>query len=162
MLGLGAGCYLEIIAPDPVQPPPSGARPFGLDALERPQLVGWALRCEQIQLRVREARQRGYDPGDPIEMRRTTPDGGTLRWWLTLNAVEGGLIPFLIDWNGSRHPSVTAPGGLVLASFNLEHPSPASIHPTLGALGFDVRVVSARTPALVAVIDGPLGRTEVR
>ncbi|HET6828569.1 MAG TPA: VOC family protein, partial [Ramlibacter sp.] len=34
--------YLEIIAPDPDQPPPALPRPFGLDHLETSRLVTWA------------------------------------------------------------------------------------------------------------------------
>ena len=38
LLSLGGGAYLEIIAPDPDQPPPRRPRPFGLDGLRKPRL----------------------------------------------------------------------------------------------------------------------------
>nr|MBA2281652.1 VOC family protein [Acidimicrobiia bacterium] len=40
VIGLGAGAYLELIAPDPEQPAPTQPRPFGLDELDEAGLVG--------------------------------------------------------------------------------------------------------------------------
>ncbi len=39
-IGLGPQTYLEIIAPDPEQPEPSGPRPFGVDSVTHGRLVG--------------------------------------------------------------------------------------------------------------------------
>lgn len=43
LVALGPHTYLEIMAPDPDQPPPSTPRPFGLDLLTHSRLVAWAL-----------------------------------------------------------------------------------------------------------------------
>src|SRR5262245_58105601 len=39
LLALGPAAYLEIIAPDPEQPPPETPRPFGIDGLRKSRLV---------------------------------------------------------------------------------------------------------------------------
>jgi hypothetical protein len=162
LLGLGEGCYLEIITPDPDQAAPSMPRPFGLDSLVHPRLVGWAVRCDTIDARVARARERGYDPGDAVNVQRTTTEGVTLRWRLTTKGLAGGLIPFLIDWGEAVHPSRSAPQGLTLRSLHLEHPTPASIAAALAALEAGVRVNRGPQPALVATIAGPRGTTELR
>src|SRR5688500_4542289 len=64
LIGLGGSTYLELIAPDPDQPPPNVARPFGVDDVRAPRLVGWALAVDDIDAAVAAARERGYDPGD--------------------------------------------------------------------------------------------------
>jgi hypothetical protein len=143
LLGLGQGAYLEIIAPDPDQPPPATPRPFGLDALDHP-------------------RARGYDPGDPVELQRATTQGTLLRWRLTPYALAGGPIPFLIDWADTVHPSGSAPPGLTLASFHLEHPQPEVVTRVLGALAVEVPVVRGTTPGLAARIAGPDGSADLR
>jgi Glyoxalase-like domain len=96
LLALGPRIYLELIGPDPDQPQPANPRPFGIDELAAPRLVGWALGCDDIDAAVATARQRGYDPGDPIDMQRAASSGEVLRWRLTLNALGGGPLPFLI------------------------------------------------------------------
>jgi hypothetical protein len=77
---------------------------------------------------------------------------------LTLNVVPGGLVPFLISWGDTEHPARSAPRGLTLESFHLEHPHPASLAPLLTALGADAEIRPAATPALVARLSGPNGR----
>jgi hypothetical protein len=162
LLGLGQGAYLEVIAPDPDQPVPAVPRPFGLDSLDRPRLVGWAVRCDDIDARVAQARAQGYDPGDAVELQRTTAQGTLLRWRLTPNALGGGPIPFLIDWGDAVHPSRSAPAGLTLLSFHLEHPQPEVLTRALGALAAEVTVVSGLSHMLVARIDGPGGPAALR
>lgn len=124
LLALGSNTYLEVIAPDPDQPAPTMPRPFGIDGLPKSRLAGWALATEGIDRAVAPARTHGYDPGDAIDMSRIPPTGTTLRWRLTLNALGGGPVPFLISWGDTPHPARAAPAGLVLESFRIEHPRP--------------------------------------
>jgi hypothetical protein len=162
LLALGPRTYLEVIAPDPQQPQPSSPRPFGLDELTSARLVGWAVGCDDIDGDISRARDAGYDPGDAIEMTRTSPAGAVLRWRLTRNAIAGGPVPFLIAWGDTEHPATTAPEGLVLEAFEIEHPEPDSLAATLGALGADIDVRPAKSPALVAHIRGRAGTKELR
>jgi hypothetical protein len=162
LVGLGDATYLEIIAPDPDQPAPSMPRPFGLDAVHQPRLAGWALACDDIDAAIERARRQGYDPGDAIDMERMRPTGTLLRWRLTLNALNGGPVPFLIDWGNSEHPSRSAPHGLRLGGFEIEHPDPEELLSVLVALDADVPVTRADSVALIARLDGPNGPKEVR
>lgn len=162
LLSLGQRTYLEIIAPDPGQPPPEGPRPFGLDDGAGPRLAGWAVACANLDAAIAYARSRGYDPGDAAQLERTGPAGAVLRWRLTLADLPGGPIPFLIDWGDSEHPAQSAAPGLILRSFTIEHPDPQSLVPALTALGADVAVAQAPSFALVAVIAGPAGTAELR
>ena len=162
LVGLGDATYLEIIAPDPDQPAPSMPRPFGLDTVHRPRLAGWALACDDINAAIERARRHGYDPGDAIDMQRMSPAGTLLRWRLTLNALNGGPVPLLIDWGHSAHPSRSAPQGLRLDSFAIEHPDPDQLLSTLAALDADIPITPADTVALVAQLEGPNGPKELR
>jgi len=159
LLALGPQTYLEILAPDPRQPQPPAPRPFGPDGVSRSGLAGWAIACHDIDTAVARARSRGYDPGEVASMQRTTPTGAVLRWRLTLGAVTGGLAPFLISWGDTDHPARSAPRGLILQSFHLEHPDPASLAPLLTALDADAQIRPAAAPALIAHLSGPNGST---
>ena len=162
LLALGARTYLEIIAPDPGQPEPSTARPFGVDGPHRAGLVSWALACDDIDAAVARARSRGYDPGEVAGGQRAAPDGTVLRWRLALSAMAGGLIPFLISWGDAEHPARSAPPGLTLEAFHLEHPDPPSLASVLIALGADVEIRAAGAAAFVARLSGPNGSHVLR
>jgi len=92
-------------------------------------------------------------------MQRATPTGAVLRWRLTLGAVADGLVPFLISWGDTEHPARSAPRGLILESFHLEHPHPASLAPVLTALDADAEIRPAAAPALIARLSSPNGST---
>lgn len=164
LLALGTGVYLELIAPDPEQPEPERPRPFGLDTLRAPGFVGWAARAGQLSERVATARARGYDAGEVLAMSRATPAGRRLHWTLTFRdePFGEGLVPFLIDWGDTPHPSETAPAGCTLREIRAEHPDPEPIVNALRALDVELPLQRGPQPALVAAIEGPGGTVELR
>lgn len=162
LLALGPRTYLEIIAPDPGQPEPPMPRPFGVDGVSHGRLAGWAVACDDIDAAVARARDHGYDPGEVIDGRRVGPTGTTLRWRMTSSQTAASLAPFLISWGDTEHPAASAPRGLTLEAFCIEHPDPGSLAPVLTALGADVEIKPAAAAALVARLSGPNGRTVLR
>jgi hypothetical protein len=157
---LGGGVYLEVIGPDPDQPDPPQPRPFDIDSLTGPRLVTWAVRVTDIDRAVAEAKDRGHDPGPIQPMSRERPDGVLLAWRLTIQD-DDGVLPFLIDWGATTHPSQDAIHGSELLSFHLVHPSPEEVHKGLSALGVDVPVVGGES-GLVARIRTPQGEVTLR
>jgi hypothetical protein len=162
LLALAPATYLEIIAADPGQPQPSMARPFGIDGISHGGLAGWALACDDIDATVARARHNGYDPGEAIDGQRAGPTGTVLHWRMTPGRTAGGLVPFLISWGSTEHPARSAPRGVTLETFHLEHPDPPSVAPLLAALGADVEIRPAATAALVARLRGPDGSVVLR
>src|SRR5215813_15496206 len=61
LIALGEHSYLEIIGPDPDQPPPEKSRPFLIDALEASRLVTWAVRATALDEFVSDARRCGVE-----------------------------------------------------------------------------------------------------
>jgi hypothetical protein len=159
LLSLGRGTYLEVIGPDPAQPPPARLRPFGIDSLRESRLVTWLARVTNIEEKAEAARHAGYDPGPVTTMNRALPDGSVLKWKLTMRAsLPGdGIVPFLIEWDTHEHPSRTAPGGCSLIDLEAEHPHPEAIQPMLDALGAELQVSEGGRPALLATIECPRG-----
>lgn len=123
LLSVGAGTYLELIAPDPGQPEPAQPRPFGLDdpglkarIAVRPRLVHYLVRTEDI---AATAAAMGYDPGPAQPMTR-----GDLSWRVTIATVpEGSLanpLPGMIEWGAHPSPGNTLPPrGVVLARLHV-------------------------------------------
>jgi hypothetical protein len=166
ILPLEGEIYLELIASDPDRPAPKQPRPFGLDVLHGPRLVTWAVRSRTIESDVAGARERGFDPGIVFEMSRDEPSGDALRWKLSLRSEPfgDGLVPFLIDWGTTPHPSNTAASKAsrcVLSSFSARHPNPTMIRAALDALHVDLEVGLAVKAGLKARITGPRGSLEL-
>jgi hypothetical protein len=163
LLDLGDGAYLEVIGPDPDQPPPAGPRPFGIDRLAIARLVTWAAKAPDIEARLARAKDAGFDPGPLQAMSRMRPDGVKLAWRLTVRDEPGGdgLVPFLIDWDETPHPSATAAKGCRLITFRAEHPRPSDIIPLLAAVGERLEVREGPHPRLIAEIVCPRGRMEL-
>lgn len=166
LLSLGDGPYLELIAIDPDQADVDiSNHPFQLANLSESVLRTFAVKAPGIDERVARARAMGFDPGSPQAMSRKTPEGDTLHWKLTRSAPErsgGGTVPFLIDWGDTPHPSATTPQGCSLVSLKVEHPDPGEIRAAFAALNIDVTVEEGPEPALIAVVDTPNGRRELR
>ena len=155
LLGLGPDMYLELIAPDPGQPPPVRARWFGLDALTDSRLVAWAAKSADLDRRAAAARRAGLPLGEVRTGRRELGGGRVLSWRLTYPDVHlgSGLVPFLIDWADSPHPAQAAPGGVHLLDLRGEHPEPAAIREDVRRLGLELHVLAG----LEARTDGNTG-----
>jgi hypothetical protein len=160
---LGGGAYLEVIGPDPDQPEPSQPRQFGIDGLTGPRLVAWAVRVTDLDAAVAAARSRGHDPGAARDMARLRGDGVRLAWRLTpMPATVPAVVPFLIAWGDTEHPSHTAARGARLESFTAAHPEPAAVRERLAAVGVtDFTVELGPTPALRAMIATSAGSVEL-
>ncbi len=158
LMGVGDGAYLEIIGVDEHQPAPVGARPFGVDDVHGEHLAGWAAGTADITSVVNAARTKGYDPGDITDMSRARPDGVLLAWRLTSPAGGGvSVVPFLIDWGESEHPSGSLPAGARLVTMRAEHPHADLVQAELAALGMSLAVTSGPVPRLWAELLGPKG-----
>lgn len=168
LVGLGAGRYLELIGPDPDQPPPAGPRQFGIDAITEPTLVAWCARpTRPLADIVAEASTAGFDLGPLASMSRQRPDGVLLQWQLTfpqLATPDEGTMPFLIDWGDSLHPSATLPAGVELLDLTLGNPDPDRLRTVLAIVGDfpEVTVVPASRPTLHALLRTPSGEVDLR
>ena len=164
LIALGATSYLEIIGPDPEQPKPSGPRRFGIDDLQAPKIVRWVVKSNDLDGISSRAAKGNVKLGALASGSRKRPDGVLLAWRYTDPAVvvAEGLIPFFIDWGTSPHPALTAARGATLVQLRAEHPDAPRVRPMLGQLGLALPVSQASAPAIIATIDSPRGRVELR
>lgn len=148
LVSLGGSSYLEIIGPDPEQSEPDGPRPFTVDELASARTVTWAISPPDLDAAVEAARARGYDPGSIRPMSRRRPDGTLLEWRLTDGDTQhpSGLVPFLIDWGASVHPTATGLPVTPLLELSASAPDPAEIRPLLAAVDAELNLS-----------EGPLG-----
>lgn len=163
LTGRPAPAYLEIIGPTDDAPTQAPTRPFGIDALTAPRLVTWAVRAdpdagEDIEQLVTAAAVAGTDLGDVRPMSRATATGELLSWRLTTPSapVEDGLVPFVIDWGTTPHPTTRGLPEVALRTWRATHPDPQRLARALEAMGTALDVGPGNS-ALVAELSGPAG-----
>ncbi len=164
LLSLGENRYLEIIAPDPQQPPSADVRDLrSLDG--DPVLVGWAAHHADLDAFAARIKKEGFDMEGPVPGSRKRPDGRVLTWRvLRLRADPTRLLPFFIEWSAeSVHPSVDAPHGCQLFRFEAFAPDAEArlVAPQIEALGLDLPLQVGRHSILSATIVGPRGELKV-
>ena len=159
LVGLGGQRYLEIIGPDPDQPAPARPLPFGIDKLTTTQLVTWAVHPAGLEERIAKARAAGYDPGTIEPLSRRTPAGVLLEWRLTSPASgdRAGIVPFLIDWGATAHPTSDGLPTVDLTVLTATHPDPEAAQSRLGALGVRLDVRPGAEESLTAALQTPNG-----
>jgi hypothetical protein len=164
LLAIGPHSYLEIVGPDPEQHLPAHSTWFGIDDLKGPKLVTWAAKSSDLERVVDAARSGGVQLGPITSGSRQRSDGVTLTWQFTEPTVvqEDGILPFFIDWKSSSHPAANAAAGAELISFFGEHPEAERVKRSLAALGLDLEVRPAASPALVAVLRTARGEFQLR
>ena len=164
LVALGPTTYLEIIAPDPEQPPPKEPRPFGLDGVKESRLVAWFVNRGDLERLRAEAVRNGVPFGEVKSGSRRRADGVELSWQFTDPSVlvADGIIPFFINWGDSPHPARTSTKGAALVSLRAEYPDVQVILGMLRHLKIDLPVKQGPSPALIAVIESPRGPVELR
>lgn len=164
LVALGPSSYLEIIGPDPEQPKPTGPLRFGIDDLEAPRIVTWVAKGTDLEQVAKAAAERGVRLGPVIPGSRRRPDGVVLAWRYTdpNTVVADRIVPFLIDWGTSPHPSASAARGATLIDVRAEHPDAERVQKMLDVLALPLRVQKGAAPAIIATIGSPRGRVELR
>ncbi len=164
LIALGPRSYLEIMGPDPDQPAQSGPRVFGIDDLKGSKLVAWYLKGRDLPRLRAEAVAQGVPLGDVKSGSRRRPDGVELSWHFTdpWVRVGDGVVPLFIDWGASLHPASGAVGGVSLVALRAEHPRPEAIRQMLQNLAVDLPLNRGETVELIATLETPHGRVEVR
>lgn len=164
LIALGPKCYLEIIGPDLEQEAVRNPRWFNVDTVTAPQLVAWAANAVDLDRAFATARQHGVELGSVKTGGRRRADGVQLNWRFTdpTHVVDGGVVPFLIDWGSGPHPAETAVGGVALVELAMEHPDPDRARKHLRALGLEFVVTSGARPALVATLQASTVTIQIR
>ena len=163
LIALSELSYLEIVGPDETQVDVARPRWLGVDALTNARLVTWAAKAANIETLAENAARNGIALGRVTSGSRQTTDGTVLRWQLTDPAamLEGGVIPFLINWGATVHPASTAPRGPALLSLRAEHPDPPGVERVMSVLGLELPVTHAFQPRLVARLGTERGEIDL-
>lgn len=169
LVAIGEGAYLEIIGPDLDQSDHIGPRPFGVDAGTGDRLAAWCARpASGIEAAGTAALQHDHDIGPVVPMSRRRPDGALLEWRLTFppepdDGQRRSVLPFLIDWLDSEHPTIGLRQPVELIELQLHTAQPDRVRAIVDAIGGDrrVMVVAGAEAQLAARLRTPAGEVSL-
>ncbi|MFT5383920.1 MAG: hypothetical protein ACI81W_001320 [Saprospiraceae bacterium] len=160
LLNLGNNCYLELLAIDPennnILPP----RWMGLDLIRQAKITRWAVKSNEIQEEIKVLKKINPLLAETKTGMRQRADGAILEWELSVPqaAPEIELLPFLIDWKDSEHPTAALPQHCQLLSFHATHPNPEDIISQLKSINAEISVEQKKEIALIVKIKTPNGQ----
>jgi hypothetical protein len=160
LLSLGAGHYLEIIAPDPAQTGNRDARELG--QLSSPRTIDWAIHTEDIVAAKSMLEAAGIKTVGPQPGSRQRQDGKLLRW-RTLGIEESTpLVPFFIQWEAdSPHPSSDSPRLGTTKSLRFETPAPDELRRILHAAKIQADIRKSGSARIVLAVQTSKGEVEM-
>ncbi|GAA5152060.1 VOC family protein [Microbacterium pseudoresistens] len=126
--------YMELIGPNPEVEHETAPQAFGIDGLDAPTIVTYAIHPEDIEAALAAVRAQGLDPGDIRDLSRRRPDGVLLEWRLTRSGTAGYRTPFLIDWGRTEQPGLSDIATIELVAFERVEPDPGDAAARLRAL----------------------------
>lgn len=164
LLSLGAGTYLEVIARDPELAEPERGALVDLAPGDPSRLMTWVYRVRDLDSAKLRADEAGLGLGDVQAGSRANADGSEVRWRLTdpYALPMSGVIPFLIHWGDTEHPSKVFPVAGHCRRILLKHPDEKRVRQQLSTLKIDAEVEAGDSAAVCAEVDTPQGRVIIR
>jgi hypothetical protein len=157
LMHIGNRSYFEIVAPDPDQDGGPWAR--SLQAMPEPGLLHWVI--ARPDLGEYQNGLPGLVSGGNRIMRvsRLHPKLGQLNWELMLipGHEHGCLVPFLIDWGDSTHPTESIEAVCTLTRVRITTPRLDEIRKISTWLGIEAEFSEGDESKLEFCIDAPKG-----
>lgn len=157
LIHMGNRSYLEIVAPDPDQP--GGPWSRSLQKLPGPGVLHWVIARSHL-----EQYATGLDGlvggGNEVKhVSRQHPTLGLLEWELLMIPKHefGCLVPFLIDWGDSTHPTEVLEHRCTLNHVRITSPELADLMKVAAWLGIDASYSDGHEAKLEFLIDTPIG-----
>ena len=159
LVGLGKGCYLELLAADQENTDVFPPRWMGVDIISKPTITRWAIVSDDIDEQARKLQNINPDMGHVQQGMRRKTDGSLLRWKLAmpLPKPEVEVIPFILDWQGSIHPSHDLENTCSIHSFSLGHPNARYMSHALKQAGIEADIQESEQSFIKLQLKTPNG-----
>ncbi len=151
-------CYLELIAAVPGKTPGIER----LNGITAPRLIGWAIEYFNTEEVRSVFNGHGINLSTPSFGSRVQPNG--IKVGYEYMDVEGlaelgcPVVPFLVRWISSTHPSVSSPVGCSLVEFSMKHPKSEIFDKLLKEMNMEIKHIDGNQSDLKIVVETPRSR----
>lgn len=159
LIRIGERSYLEFIAKDPNLDQPQEGAWMGLDVLQGNKITRWSLATSQISTDAQLINARHPDLGIVKEGSRMKKDGTLLKWKMSnvLPNPEVDVIPFLLNWEASVHPTKGLPLACGIIDFKIVANNKDELVPLFDKLGARCSMMSGAESKIELVLGTPKG-----
>lgn len=164
LINIGNGCYLELLTIDNENDTVTSDRWMGIDLLTTDKITRWAMKSMTIDQDKDVLSEYKVLLGEMNRGMRQKPNGGMLRWDMTVPASEPEVevMPFMIDWSHSdAHPVDGLSVQGQLQELRLSHPEPERLRSCFDKLDIRISISEAESASIRALIEGPNGLFEI-
>lgn len=163
LIKIGERSYLEFIAKDPMLSSPVAGTWMGLDHLQKDKITRWSLASRNIDADAQIINQYNNRLGLIKEGSRKKSDGTMLYWQMSnvLPDPEIDVIPFLLDWKDSEHPTTGIPLECKIIDFRIFSPNQQKTKTLFQNLAFKNEVGKRSALGLELVLETPKGIFEL-
>ena len=158
LLNIGNGAYLELLAKDPTNPVDAPGW-MGIDLISKPTFTRWAIKSDNLERDAAILKEVNPAMGYIFEGSRQKTDGSMLKWGMALPLAEPliEVLPFILDWKDSVHPTMDLATGCELIGLTISHPEPELVQSVFNQLGISIIVEKNPFAQLKAKIKTPRG-----
>ena len=163
LLNLGEGSYLELLAIDPKNDSISDPRWMGIDLMKKSKMTRWAIKSVDFEQEISILKKANFELGKALTGSRKTSTSTLLNWQMSLPlpSPEVEILPFILDWKDSIHPTENLNPKCRLLEIRATHPNPELIQKTLVSLEAEIKIERSNSISLVAKIKTPNGIFEL-
>jgi len=151
--------YFEILAPDPANSNINPPRWMGIDLIEKSRITRWAIKTKNINAQSKALSNYKLEYGNVQKGSRALEDGSMLQWQLTdpLTNPAVEVVPFLLDWKDSVHPSTSLEQHCSITNITITHPESTAINDVLRQLELKLSYIKDSESTIIIELDTPKG-----
>ena len=156
---IGKDAYFEILAPDPDNNKIVKPRWMGIDLIDKPTITRWAIKSTNLERDAHSLESYRSQYGQVEEGSRQLSNGEHLSWKLSdpLPNPKIEVVPFLLDWGDSTHPSEELKSECHLKQIKVIHNDPSLISDVMTSLSIDIPILKGEHPRIEVELNTPKG-----
>ncbi len=160
LIRLDERTYLEFIAKDSSLSSPLSGTWMGLDLIKENKITRWSLGSNRISEEAKMISDFNNELGILKEGSRAKSNGTELKWRMTnvIPTPEVDVVPFLLDWGTSVHPTEGLTKACAIIDFKIYTNQKAELTKIYDALHLNLKIEESDSPRIELVLGTPKGQ----
>ncbi len=159
LVNLGENIYFELLAIDPDNNNVPAPLWMGMNLITEPTITRFAIKSNDMERDCSILEKINPLLAETKTGMREKKDGTILNWRLSipLASPKIEMIPFLLDWQDSQHPTESLKQNCSIIDFRLHHPAASTLKKQLIPFELGLEIMESDTIAFELKVKSPNG-----